>query len=88
MGFSGTLITSKINFYTDASGSPKLGFGGVFEGHWMFSQWEKSFVETYKPSIEFLELYAVSVGIELWSEYLQNRRDNILRQSVSARWVC
>ena len=47
-------IANKINFFTDASALAKLGFGDAFGGHWMYSQWEKSFIEIHNPSIEFL----------------------------------
>ena len=75
--FSQTLIANKINFFTDASALAKLGFGDVFGGHWMYSQWEKSFIEIHNPCIEFLELYAVTITIDLWAEKLQKRRVTI-----------
>ena len=71
--FSETLVVHKINFSTYPSGNEKLRFGGIFDNQSFFSQWEPSFMKNCKPSIEFLELYALAVAIILWAEQLQNR---------------
>ena len=66
-------ITSKqICFYTDASG--KIGYGCFFNGKWAFREWDKVFLRKAKPSIEYLELFALTVGILTWADLLVNTR--------------
>ena len=65
----------KLGFYSDASGSlTKGGYGAYFNGRWFFGLWDTQFMQHCKPSIEFLELYALCLGVFTWSEYLANRR--------------
>ena len=64
--------TSKtLNFYSDASG--KIGFGAVFEKHWIHKIWLKEFL-TQEPSIEFQELLALCAAIFTWEHLLFNTR--------------
>ena len=72
--FSEALVTDKIDFYTDASGAVNLGFGCVLGKEWTQGFWNPSFMINCKPSIEYLELYAMTVAILLWARNLQNRR--------------
>ena len=62
----------QMNFFTDASG--KIGFGCFFNGKWCYGAWEPSFLRAAKPSIEFLELYALCVGILAWGNLITNTR--------------
>ena len=61
-----------IGFYTDASASKVLGFGCYFNKQWTFGQWEQNYIQFYSPSIEYLELFALLVGIFVWKEKLKN----------------
>ena len=45
-----------------------------FQDHWIFGQWEHGFMEGSKPSIEFLELFALCGAILTWSDLLQKTR--------------
>ena len=72
--FTTKLTADEIDFYTDASGSAKLGYGCFFNGHWCSGFWGEELITSCSPSIEFLELFAVTVGIVLWAEALQNQR--------------
>ena len=72
--FSSKLRADKISFFTDAVGSAKLGYGCVFGNSWTFGAWGESFVKNLLPSIECLELFAVTVAIVLWAKKLENRR--------------
>ena len=47
----------ELDFATDSSLNPNLGFGCVFSERWTFGQWERGFAEKYKPSIAYLELF-------------------------------
>ena len=64
----------ELSFYTDSSKAKTLGFGGVFKNQfWFVGQWEKSYIKTHDPSIEYLELYAVVMGVYLWADHLRDR---------------
>ena len=71
----GRPFTGNGNFsFTDAAEGEKRGLGCVFEQKWRFAMWEDNFIRNCHPSIEYLELYAIMVAVELWARYLQNRR--------------
>ena len=58
---------------TQMQANPKnLGFGCLLQKEWTFGQWEPNFIELADPSIAYLELYALTVGILVWKERLQN----------------
>ena len=61
-----------LNFSTDASG--KIGFGCVFRDAWTFGKWSAQFLVEKKPSIEYLELYALCIAIYTWEEDLRDKR--------------
>ena len=66
---------TEVGFFTDSSANKDLGFGGVFgsEG-WFVGQWKRGYIAKCCPSIEYSELFAVCVGIFIWSENLANKR--------------
>ena len=66
--FEETPTALDVELYSDSSANNAMGFGGHHKSEWFFGQWEKDFVLKYNPSIEFLELYAVCVGIFIWIE--------------------
>ena len=61
-----------LNFTTDASAKSSLGMGGIFNNRWIVMKWGEHFINSVKPSIKFLELYALTAGILTWSKLLQN----------------
>ena len=61
-----------INLYTDASLVETKGFGCMYNNFWTYGQWPKNFIAQKKPSIEFVELYALCIAIFAWQEMLQN----------------
>ena len=63
-----------IDMYSDASRNFELGFGAYCGEEWTFGQWEKDFMTIHEPSIEYLELYALLVGVMNWIHYFKNRR--------------
>ena len=63
----------QLNFYTDTAKSDKLGFSGSFDNHWMKGYWQ-GFIRQCNPSIEYLELYALVVAVDLWSWKFRNNR--------------
>ena len=73
--FTKNLFTAcDLGFFTDASLDPLLGFGCVFDSHWTFGKWELGFIEDNKPSICYLELFALCAGIFTWQEELRDVR--------------
>ena len=68
-----TCATS-LNFYSDATANQLLGFGAIFDKNWTFGRWEPGFIKRKDPSIEYLELFAVCVGIFSWGHRMKNMR--------------
>ena len=63
----GVLLEADVlDWYTDAAKGPLLGFGGVCGSKWFYGQWEAQYIQKFDPSIEYLELFAVCVGIFTW----------------------
>ena len=71
--------TSKeLDFTTDAAAGEHLGAGCVFGTSWTSLRWPSGFMrQVPKPSIEFLELYALVMAVYIWSERLSNTRSII-----------
>ena len=74
LDFSQDLAASDIEFYTDASRNFTLGAGGICQNSWFSLKWDWNFMCKNQPSIAYLELYAVTVGILLWIQRFSNRR--------------
>ena len=70
--FSKVLHAVDINFSSDVARSEFLGFGCVMGTQWCYEQWEPGFIAQYKPSIDFLELYALAVGVYAWGSTFAN----------------
>ena len=47
------------------------GFGAIYGKFWTFSRWEPGFIKNKRPSIAFLELYALCIGIFCWGQDLK-----------------
>ena len=63
----------ELNFYSDALASEMSGgLGCVFGKHWMKASWPEDFLKVKKPSIEYLELAALSVAVFAWGGYLKH----------------
>ena len=67
---------SELNFYTDSSGT--IGFGCFFDGRWTCGTWTCSFLRNCKPSIEYLELYALCVVILMWEMDPRLRNNRVI----------
>ena len=64
----------EIDMFSDASGNYSLGFGAYCGPEGTFGQWDIEFCNTVKPSIEYLELYAVTVTVLNWIKFFTNKR--------------
>ena len=61
------------DFYTDATAKSNLGRGGYFKNNWFITQWDKFFIESEQPSINYLELFALTAAYLLWGGEFKNR---------------
>ena len=61
-----------IKFYSDTSASEKhWGFGALMNNSvWLQVDWEKDFIQRRKPSIKYLELFALCAGILTWCDQM------------------
>ena len=64
--FKKEIQAHQVDMYSDVSGNSMLGMGVTCGTSWCYKQWDKNFMLKHKPSIEYLELYAVLVGIVNW----------------------
>ena len=73
--FSSDRATEILDFFSDASGSKKKGgFGCYYKREWCWGKWNNEFMVDCNPSIEYLELVALVMGVFIWSSKLSNRR--------------
>ena len=69
----GVILASEVNMFSDSSG--KISFGAICNDSWMYGKWDKVlFLERFEPSIEYLELYALTAGVLTWLERFRNRK--------------
>ena len=63
-----------IDMYSDASGCVTKGAGAYRGPKWTVCQWDKEWFLRENPSIEYLELYAVAIGVLLWINQFKNSK--------------
>ena len=63
VNLSKTVKSVDIGFFSDASASPELGFGAILGSRWIQKSWNSEFIIIKKPSIKYLELFALVCGI-------------------------
>ena len=56
----------QLCFYSDVRACEVLRFGVIFNKKWIFGKWEPNFIKENKPSIEFLEMFALVAAILTW----------------------
>ena len=71
--FSLEVTSEEINMYTDSSANEKLGCGGFCDTDWFALEWEADFITTFRPSINYLELYAVTIAVVNWIHRFRGR---------------
>ena len=81
------IITAEdIDMFSDASGSYSKGGAGAYcNKSWVFVQWDKNFMVKNKPSIEYLELFGVTMGVLLWINRFKNRKIFLFCDNKSVR---
>ena len=85
--FDIAIKATEVNFYTDASRNFNLGAGGICYNAWFSLKWDPSFMEKAQPSIEYLELYAVLIGVLNWLHLFANRRITIFCDNISVVYM-
>ena len=77
--------SNQISFYSDASHAIRLGFGCTLDKQWLFGQWLEGFISQQEPSIEFLELFALTAGVLTWENHLSltNTRVTVFCDNMS-----
>ena len=83
MDFDNYIQADLLNFYTDASENPSLGMGGICRSSWMIQMWDCDFVTTHRPSIEYLELFALTASVLNWIKPFANKRVVIFCDNIS-----
>ena len=73
LDFESVLKVDEVAMTSDAAKSDKLGFAAVCQDSWTYGSWD-GFVKKFDPSIEYLELYGVLVGVLNWLHRFRNRR--------------
>ena len=63
----------ELDWFTDTTSNPELGMGGVCGPNWFISQWDSRFVRINKPSINYLELFALACAVYMWLPLFQNQ---------------
>ena len=69
-----SVSADRIFFYTDASKAETKGFGCIFGSKWTISPCQVNYTRDFDPSIAYLELYALCMGIFQWQGDLKNVR--------------
>ena len=49
----------------------------MYDKEWTYGQWPVGFIDLCKPSIEYVELYALTVAVAIWAHKLGNARVTI-----------
>ena len=81
--FDSAIIAKDIGFFTNASRVESLGFECYYNKQCTFGKWEPGFIKEKEPSIAFLELYALCIGILVWQEKLRNMKILIHRDNAA-----
>ena len=63
-----------ITMFSDASKNESLGFGAYCQNDCMNAMWPEGWIAEADPSIEFLELFALTAGVLTWIHRFKNRR--------------
>ena len=76
--FSDKQHATPLFYYSDASLAKDSGFGVIYNERWMYGHLGEQFIETCEPSIEYLELYALCIGIFAWNEDKQLNNSRVI----------
>ena len=83
--FDSNITADEIDCYTDAAGNK--GCGGYHMSQWFIYEWEDDFLEECQPSINYLELYAVTVAVILWIHHYKNKKVTLFCDNMSVVYM-
>ena len=81
--FDSNILAEKVELASDASRNPHLGAGGICQDDWYILQWDEEFIIKEQPSINYLELYAVTVMVLNWVHRFKNKRISLACDNMS-----
>ena len=81
--FSEYVNADEIELFSDASRNFRKGFGAWCQESWTYAVWDYKFMCDNDPSIEYLELFAVTVAVKLWIHRFGNRRIYLFCDNLS-----
>ena len=81
--FSLSVTADDIDMYSDASGT--IGYGAYCQNSWLYGTWSENFLRQNKPSIEYLELYALTAGVLSWIHRFSKRRIYLFTDNQSVK---
>ena len=65
------LTSTECQLFTDAS---DVGFGCYFQGHWFQSRFPESCFQDGPISINWRELYAITMALAIWGDQFKGKR--------------
>ena len=68
------VTAEELDMYSDASKNFELGFGAYCGTEWSYGKWSDCDIARYNPSIEYLELFWVTVAVLHWLKLFKNKR--------------
>ena len=74
---------TELKFFSDASLNGNLGFGARFQKEWTYGKWPEKFIEECSPSIEFVELFGLTVAVFIWAKKLKDSRSVVFCDNES-----
>ena len=79
---------NQIHLFANAASAADKGFGCTFGNHWAYGIWSQTtlFQADFKPNIALLELYAITLALEIWAD--QIARITITLCSYNIAKVC
>ena len=79
--FDSEVSSYELDLYTDAAST--LGCGGYFQDQYFIAEWDQEFL-ALKPSINYyMELYAVTIAVLLWSDCFKNQNITLFCDNMS-----
>ena len=81
--FTETIKAEEIGLASDASRAHTLGFGAICQTSWIYHMWLEGYIASFKPSIEYLELFGVVAGVIQWIHRFRNKRIILLCDNTS-----
>ena len=75
----------ELDWFTDAS--KRFGLGGIFGNSWFIGEWDPDFIRIYDPSINYLELFALTAGVLLWLPRVRNQSITLFCDNMSVVYM-